>query len=104
MEVEQDILAGVPEADWVKTVKENLKKKFPNGITVGNNEIQIAGRSRQEMEEEQKASWEKITIEEHMEIYENQGHSRKEAMKMVANDRGMTKRDVYQYLINKTEE
>ena len=45
----------------------------------------------------------KITIEEHMEIYENQGHSRKEAMKMVANDRGMTKRDVYQYLINKTE-
>ena len=57
-----------------------------------------------EMEEEQKASWEKITIEEHMEIYENQGHSRKEAMKMVANDRGMTKRDVYQYLINKTEE
>ena len=64
----------------------------------------IEGRSRQEMEEEQKASWEKITIEEHMEIYENQGHSRKEAMKMVANDRGMTKRDVYQYLINKTEE
>ena len=56
------------------------------------------------LEEEQKASWEKITIEEHMEIYENQGHSRKEAMKMVANDRGMTKRDVYQYLINKTEE
>ena len=40
----------------------------------------IEGRSRQEMEEEQKASWEKITIEEHMEIYENQGHSRKEAM------------------------
>lgn len=36
VEVEQDILAGVPEADWVKTVKENLKKKFPNGITVGN--------------------------------------------------------------------
>ena len=49
VEVEQDILAGVPKADWVKTVKENLKKKFPNGITVGNNEIQIDGRSRQEM-------------------------------------------------------
>lgn len=49
VEVEQDILAGVPESDWVKTVKENLKKKFPNGITVGNNEIQIDGRSRQEM-------------------------------------------------------
>lgn len=63
----------------------------------------IEGRSRKEMEEEQKASWEKITIEEHMELYENKGHSRKEAMKLVANDRGMTKRDVYQYLINNSD-
>ena len=63
----------------------------------------IEGRSRKEMEEEQKASWEKITIEEHMELYENKGHSRKEAMKRVANDRGMTKRDVYQYLINNSD-
>ncbi len=62
------------------------------------------GEAVRRWKEEQKASWEKITIEDHMEIYENQGHSRKEAMKMVANDRGMTKRDVYQYLINKTEE
>ena len=64
----------------------------------------IEGRSRKEMEEEQKASWEKITIDEHMELYENKGHSRKEAMKLVANDRGMTKRDVYQYLINNSDE
>ena len=49
VEVEQDILAGVPEADWVKTIKENLKKKFPNGITVGNNEIHIDKQSRREM-------------------------------------------------------
>ena len=49
VEVEQDILAGVPEADWVKTVKENLKKKFPDGITVGNNEIHIDKQSRREM-------------------------------------------------------
>ena len=49
VEVEQDVLAGVPETDWVKTVKENLKKKFPNGITVGNNEINIDYQSRQEM-------------------------------------------------------
>ncbi len=63
----------------------------------------IEGRSRKEMEEEQKASWEKITIEEHMELYENKGHSRKEAMKLVANDRAMTKRDVYQYLINNSD-
>ena len=49
VEVEQDVLAGVPETDWVKTVKENLKKKFPNGIAVGNNEIHIDKQSRREM-------------------------------------------------------
>ncbi len=49
VDVEQDILAGVPKENWVATVKENLMKKFPDGVAVGNNEIQIDGRSRQEM-------------------------------------------------------
>lgn len=49
VDVEQDILAGVPKENWVATVKENLMKKFPDGVVVGNNEIQIDGRSRQEM-------------------------------------------------------
>ena len=86
------------------TTIEELILYYQTEKPLGECVLVIEGRSRQEMEEEQKASWEKITIEEHMEIYENQGHSRKEAMRMVANDRGMTKRDVYQYLINKTEE
>lgn len=47
--VEEDILAGVPEDQWVKTVKNNLREKFPNGITVGNNEIRINNQSRREM-------------------------------------------------------
>lgn len=49
VEVETDILDGVPKEQWVSTVKENLKKKFPNGITVGNNDIRIDKQSRQEM-------------------------------------------------------
>ena len=60
----------------------------------------VEGKSHQEMKEEQQASWEKITIEDHMKIYEAKGYSRKEAMKLVANDRGVTKRDIYQYLIS----
>ena len=60
----------------------------------------VEGKSHQEMREEQQASWEKITIEDHMKIYEEKGYSRKEAMKLVANDRGVTKRDIYQYLIS----
>ena len=49
VEVEQDILAGVPKANWASTVKENLKKKFPSGITVGSNEIHIDKQSQREM-------------------------------------------------------
>ena len=49
VEVEQDILEGVPESEWISVVKENLRKKFPNGIIVGNSEIKIDGKSRQEM-------------------------------------------------------
>ena len=49
VEVTDDILAGVPQNDWVKTVKKNLKQKFPNGILIGNNEIKIDQQSRREM-------------------------------------------------------
>ena len=59
----------------------------------------IEGKSRQEIKEEEVASWETISIEEHMEIYEKQGMARKDAMKQVAKDRGISKRDVYQYLL-----
>lgn len=59
----------------------------------------IEGKSMQEIEEEQKKSWESMTIEEHMAIYENQGVNRKEAMKLVAKDRGVSKRDIYQSLL-----
>ena len=47
--VENDILDGVPESEWVRTVKNNLREKFPDGVRVGNNEIKINNQSRQEM-------------------------------------------------------
>lgn len=47
--VEEDILDGVHQKDWVRTVKDNLRKKFPNGVTVGNSEIQINAVSRKEL-------------------------------------------------------
>lgn len=85
------------------TTIEDLICFYQTEKPLGECVLVIEGRSRREMEEEQKASWEKITIEEHMEIYENQGYSRKESMKLVANDRGVTKRDIYQYFINKSQ-
>ena len=62
----------------------------------------IDGKSFAEQKKEQEESFQEISIEEHMKRYEDQGVDHKEAMKLVAKDRGITKRDVYQYLIGKS--
>lgn len=59
----------------------------------------IAGRSREEMKKEEQAGWEALSLEEHMTHYESQGIDHKEAMKRVAKDRGVSKRDIYQALL-----
>lgn len=71
------------------------EEKEPRGEYV----LVICGRSREEIVKQQQASWEEMSIEEHMEYYENQGIDHKEAMKLVAKDRGVSKRDIYQYLV-----
>ena len=59
----------------------------------------IEGRSREELRQEEVAKWEEMSVEEHMEYYLNQGIAKKEAMKLVAKDRGVSKRDIYQQLL-----
>ena len=59
----------------------------------------LAGKPLEEIQKEQQQEWEALTLEEHMAIYENQGVARKEAMKLVAKDRGTTKREIYQALL-----
>lgn len=58
----------------------------------------IEGKSRKEAREEERKQWEEMTIEDHMEVYTKQGIDKKSAMKAVAKDRGVSKRDIYQYL------
>ncbi len=74
---------------------EHYKEEPPRGECV----IVIEGRSRKEMEEEAIAKWEDLTIEEHMDRYLSQGMDKKTAMKQVAKDRGVGKRDIYQALL-----
>ena len=50
------------------------------------------------MKKEEITKWEEIPIEEHMQKYLKEGMAEKEAMKTVAKDRGVTKRDIYAYL------
>ena len=56
----------------------------------------IQGKSQKQVVEEEQKKWEEITIEEHMDIYLSKGMAKKEAMKAVAKDRGISKREVYQ--------
>lgn len=55
----------------------------------------LEGRSVEEIRQDRQRSWEEMSMEEHMELYLAQGLDRKEAMKLVAKDRGISKRDVY---------
>lgn len=59
----------------------------------------IEGRSHEQIAQEEKAQWEEMSIEEHMEHYLSQGIDKKEVMKKVAKDRGVSKRDIYNALI-----
>jgi 16S rRNA (cytidine1402-2'-O)-methyltransferase len=69
--------------------------KEPKGEYV----LVIEGKSFLEQKKQQEADWLNISIEEHMKIYEDKGIDRKEAMKKVAKDRGISKREVYQALL-----
>lgn len=59
----------------------------------------IEGRPQEDLEEESIRKWDKVSLNEHMKIYLDKGMTKKEAMKAVAADRGVSKRDVYQWLL-----
>ena len=60
----------------------------------------IEGRSAAEIEQEARRSWEEITVSGHLEMYLAEGMDRKEAMKAVAKDRGVSKREIYSALLD----
>lgn len=60
----------------------------------------IEGKSFEEIETEQQSLWEDKTIFEHVKIYTDKGFDKKEAMKLVAKDRGLSKRDVYKVILD----
>ncbi len=72
---------------------------YENQDPLGECVLVIEGKSREEIKKEQQASWDDISLEDHMKLYEDKGISRKEAMKLVAKDKGITKREVYQQLL-----
>ncbi|MDE5939002.1 MAG: 16S rRNA (cytidine(1402)-2'-O)-methyltransferase [Lachnospiraceae bacterium] len=76
------------------TIREALsfyESEEPRGEYV----LVVEGKSLRQKEEERQASWQSMTIEEHMAFYEEGGMDAKTAMKQVAKDRGVPKREIY---------
>lgn len=73
--------------------------RFESETPRGEQVLVIEGRSREELKAESEREWCALLLEEHMEYYLNQGMEKKEAMRMVARDRGISKRDVYRELL-----
>ena len=86
------------EEKTLTTIEDSLifyRDNEPRGEYV----LVLEGKTFEEQRKEQRESWESMSIEEHMAVYEQQGVDHKEAMKLVAKDRGISKRDVYQALL-----
>ena len=95
------------------TVTKELTKRYESALTFkieealayykteeprGEYVLIIEGKDIRDIQEETKEAWEKLSIGEHMEIYMKEGLDEKSAMKKVAKDRGVSKRDIYAYL------
>lgn len=90
------------EEKTLTTLSESLiyyKDIEPRGEYV----LIIEGKTFAELKKEEQQSWEGVPLREHMQIYERQDIPRKEAMKLVAKDRGISRREVYQALLSDEE-
>lgn len=84
-------------------IKEAIKQYEKEEIK-GEIVLLIEGKSWEEVDQESQEQWSSLSVEEHMVFYERQGVSRKDAMKKVAKDRGVAKRDIYKELLEGKED
>ena len=77
----------------------HYRQEAPRGECV----LVLEGRSRLEVRQAEQENWKAMSLEDHMALYMEKGMDRKEAMKQVARDRGCSKRDVYQQLLEQEE-
>lgn len=88
------------EPTTLTAAMEKYRANEPKGEYV----LVIAGRPPEEIQREKQKSWEAITLSQHMERYLAEGMDSKSAMKAVAKDRGISRRDVYQALLKEEKQ
>ena len=87
----------------MQTTFDDLITFYKDNKPLGECVLVIEGVSHEELQKEEQQAWMKISIEEHVEMYEKEGLSRKEAMKRAAKERGISKRDIYQSILRGEE-
>lgn len=96
------------------TICKELTKRYENSMVTtlgeaceyfevneprGEYVLVIAGKSREELKKQEQEKWMTMSEKEHVEMYISQGMDKKEAMKAAAKDRGVSKRDIYNKLL-----
>ena len=79
----------------LKDAREKYEAEEPRGEFV----LVIEGKDQEALDQEERQKWEDMSLEDHMKIYLDEGLDRKAAMKKVAKDRGVSKRDIYNQLV-----
>ncbi len=82
----------------IEKVRESLENQiayFKENTPKGEFVLVIEGLSLETQKKEAQASWEEVSIPEHIQRYLQQGLTEKDAMKQAAKDRGVSKRDIY---------
>ncbi len=78
-----------------KTTIEEALIYYEENEPKGEYVLVIEGLDREAIEEEKRSEFESLSVEEHLQMYIDRGIDKKEAMKLVAKDRGVSKRDIY---------
>ncbi len=79
----------------LKEAREKYEAEEPRGEFV----LVIEGKDQEALDQEERQKWEDMSLEDHMKIYLDEGLDKKAAMKKVAKDRGVSKRDIYNQLV-----
>ena len=106
-------------ADREITICRELTKKFEEKIKMtlgeavkyyednaprGEYVLCIAGKTKEQVQQEKIEQWDGVSTTEHVEYYVNQGKDKKEAMKMAAKDLGVSKSEIYKRLLEEQGE
>ncbi|MBR4341092.1 MAG: 16S rRNA (cytidine(1402)-2'-O)-methyltransferase [Lachnospiraceae bacterium] len=83
-----------------RTTVEDAIAYYTENEPKGECVLVIEGRSIEEIKEENRTEWQKLSIEEHVHMYISCGMDKKEAMKAAAKDRGVSKQEIYKALLS----